>query len=89
MNSSAMQSSDKSNGQKRTRTTLMGAASVQQDDQGELLNASLQLAWNDVMHEDGHYMTAPFYKTVKCLLISWDNDDLHTEKEVCTAQAYR
>ena len=61
------------------------ASPVLYEDEYEKRNASLQLSWSALM-EDGPYKTSSFYKKVKCLLISWDNDcdDLHTETEVGT-----
>lgn len=68
----------------RFEQTLKGASPVEYEDEYEKSNASLQLAWSAIMDEDGHYKTSPFYRKVKCLLISWDkeHDDLHTEEEV-------
>ena len=68
--------------------TLIGAPPVEYENESEQRNASLQRAWSTYLREGGHYMRSPFYKKVKCLLISWDkeHDDLHTEPEVCLAR---
>ena len=64
---------------------IIEAPPVKYEDENEQRNASLQRVWSNSMREGGHYMRSPYYKQVKCLLISWDkeHDDLHTEPEVC------
>lgn len=57
---------------------------VQYEADTEKSNDDLRHVFNDHMNKTGHYMTSSFYKKVKCLLISWDDDcdDLHTGPEV-------
>ena len=54
------------------------------EDEYEKANPSLQVAFSTVMDQSDYYKTSSFYKQVKCLLISWDqdSDDLHTGDEV-------
>lgn len=57
---------------------------VQYENDVEKSNDDLQHVFNGIMEDAGHYKTSSFYKKVKCLLISWDDDcdDLHTGPEV-------
>lgn len=57
---------------------------VQYEDNIEKDNDDLRNVFNDHMEKAGHYKTSSFYKKVKCLLISWDDDydDLNTGPEV-------
>ncbi|MCJ1423613.1 Phosphatidylinositol-4-phosphate 5-kinase [Sticta canariensis] len=57
---------------------------VQYEDNTEKCNDELRDAFNNHVQKAGHYKTSSFYKEVKCLLISWDDDcdDLHTGPEV-------
>ena len=57
---------------------------VQYEDNTEKCNDELRDAFNVHVEKAGHYKTSSFYKEVKCLLISWDDDcdDLHTGPEV-------
>lgn len=57
---------------------------VQYENDIEKSNDDLQHAFNGFMEDAAHYKTSSFYKKVKCLLISWDDecDDLHTGPEV-------
>ena len=68
----------------RLEKNRVEAPPVKYQDENEQRNASLQRVWSNSMREGGHYMRSPYYKRVKCLLISWDkeHDDLHTEPEV-------
>lgn len=68
----------------RLEATLVGAPPVKYEDENEQLNASLHRAWSNALREGGNYEESQFYKTVKCLLISWDkeHDDLRTDEEV-------
>lgn len=71
--------------------SLTRANPVEYEDPYERLDGALQRAWTSVMDQDGHYKTSPFYRKVKCLLISWhkDCDDLDTEEEVSLAMPWR
>lgn len=55
---------------------------VEYEDEFEKANPSLQVTWSEVMEQSGHYKTSSFYRRVKCLLVSWGSDDLHTDREV-------
>ena len=57
---------------------------VQYEDESEKSNDALRHVFNEQMEEAGQYNKSSFYKKVKCLLISWDDDcdDLHTGPEV-------
>lgn len=57
---------------------------VQYEDDTEKSNDELRHAFDSEMEKAGNHMTSSFYKKVKCLLISWDDncDDLHTGPEV-------
>jgi hypothetical protein len=70
--------------------SLTRANPVEYEDPYERLDGALQRAWTSVMDQDGHYKTSPFYRKVKCLLISWhkDCDDLDTEEEVSLAMPW-
>lgn len=56
---------------------------VQFDDEYEKLDGTHQRYWNTLM-DKSQYKSPSFYRSVKCLLISWgpQDDDLHTAKEV-------
>lgn len=80
------QSSPLVHANQRTESTAV----VEHEDDYEKVNASLQVTFSDVMEQSGYYKSSSFYKHVKCLLISWneDSDDLNTDDEVRLSEMY-
>jgi hypothetical protein len=54
---------------------------VRYEDDGEKRNSRLQVRWSDWMA--GAQRNSSTYQQVAVLLISWQQDDLNVQKEVC------